>query len=68
MHCEEILEEINSKTSKRPSSTVNQEELRSRKSTMECIRHDQDDAIQFFNGTFFNVAVDHVPLLTKREA
>lgn len=44
------------------------EELRSRKSTMECIRHDQDDAIQFFNGTFFNVAVDHVPLLTKREA
>ena len=44
------------------------EELRSRKRTMECIRHDQDDAIQFFDGTFFNVAVDHVPLLTKRAA
>ena len=35
---------------------------------MECIRHDQDDAIQFFNCTFLDVAVDHVPLLTKRAA
>lgn len=35
---------------------------------MECIRHDQDDAIQFFNCTFLDSAVDHVPLLTKRAA
>lgn len=32
------------------------------------MRHDQDEAIQFFNWTFLDVAVDHVPLLTKREA